>query len=387
MATQFLSGLNVTSISADEHGSNIVQHKITINTTESIWTYSLSPDGKYIAFVSYPSAKVVTIDLATGLMTEFESINIRNINSIFWSQQGKKFAISNNSTICVVDFNNEKANIDIFGVLKHFIKPPLSFYRDTDDILLASLDEKSNVIVDKISNIDRNPVPALHLPNIFDGKRTFIKGSSFQNAINQTLFNYFVSDLDSINNNIVVSKQNGKTVPDVYAVSNFVGSGDLAFNPLQLEVDIISGIDKSGVMRQSPSKMAHSMPTGLWIVFRESGTIISGSDHDFKKDKSFEVYRPDGVRVSAFGGYGTVEGNQINGFDVHPSQPWVVTSASLVSSTSGYRAGMLTIWDVNTGVAIQRIATPKGLRNPIFSNSGTLITAACDDGFAIFNVK
>ncbi|MFG1250524.1 WD40 repeat domain-containing protein [Xanthobacter flavus] len=375
------------SISAKEIGPDVVRHQKTLNTKESVWDYAQSSDGNYIAFISYPSAKIATIELATGRIAEIDSINLKNINSIFWHERVQRFAVSNNTSICIINIKDKYINVDRFDVENAHIGSPVSFYGDKDDILFRNFDIRSKYLVMKVSINDHKSISILSTPDQFDKNRIFIKNASFQNTERGVIFNYFVSDLDSINPDIGKAIQEGKTVPDVYAVSSFADGGNFALHPLRLDLDISHGIDGSGVIRQYPSKMAQSRSTGLWVIFRESGTVVKNIEHDFTKDKSFEVYRPDGMRVAAFGGYGTVEGNQINGFDLHPTQPWAVTSASLVSPPSGPRAGMLTIWDIGTGMPIQRISAPKGLKNPIFSKAGTLITAACDDGFAIFTLK
>jgi hypothetical protein len=133
-------------------------------------------------------------------------------------------------------------------------------------------------------------------------------------------------------------------------------------------------------------KVAYSEPADLTVVFRQSGTKLQNVPIDVSKDKAFETYDAAGRRVSTFGGYGAIEGNYINGFDVHPTQPWAVTTASQVTLPDGRAAGMVTIWDLPTGRPLQRLETATQIGNPMISVDGELLMANAGNGINIFRV-
>jgi hypothetical protein len=154
--------------------------------------------------------------------------------------------------------------------------------------------------------------------------------------------------------------------------------------PIHLIMDIDRGIDGSGIMRQIFKKSLFSDPAKLTVVFRESGAKLPDVPIDVTEDKAFETYDVQARRVSTFGGYGSPEENYISDFDVHPTEPWVVTTATTVNQPDGRTVGMITIWNIFTGEPLQRLETAIQIRSPIISSDGKRVTAFANDGLNVF---
>jgi len=121
------------------------------------------------------------------------------------------------------------------------------------------------------------------------------------------------------------------------------------------------GVDNSGIDRMPPVSCLISPQSGLAVVFSGWAGIIRSMTIDESKDKSFLVYDAgSGLRVAGFGGYGTPETNWITHYDVHPGRSWAITIARKAQGSSGQMVGLITIWDLRTGSALQRVEIPDG---------------------------
>jgi WD40 repeat protein len=360
-------------------GSSILRHEKSFRTADEIWIYALSPDARSIATVGFQLRKVHVIDITSEHPTEIEIPDLRLMTIVAWTQDGTKLAIANISSVVIVSIEQGRViqQIDnIRGVGIGFGDAAL-FSRDGTKLYLQNGNSQSKYQVIEIDLASGTIRPFSEVPGA-DAPVLSIKRGRLQHLRKGDVFSTAIGYSDGTKD-----KSGGLTF-DYQCFVLPLTPKQTARAPIHFIADTVHGIDGSGVMRQFFEKSLYSEPADLTVVFRESGTKLQNVPIDVSKDKAFETYDAAGRRISTFGGYGALEGNYINGFDVHPAKPWAVTTASRVTLPDGRAVGMVTIWDLATGTPLQRLETATQIGNPVVSQDGTLLMANADDGINIF---
>jgi len=363
-----------------------LQYEKTLKINESVWGYALSPDGAYIAILTYPSARVLVKNIESDQDIEIYCPDIKVKSNISWGSDSESLLISSDSIFFVTSIRDKGARGTIFNMNGYRSAPACTLSDDRNYIIFQNLNQESKDVVLKLDLKRQNIVDRLSLSNMNEFSSVMPGNIQFHGS--ELIFNTFYKDLSTIERDVKkVIAQKGRLIPATYATSISLLDGSKPNISVEIQIDVVNGFDLSGILRQFPSKCLRSGSNGYLVIFRESGTIIHNYNVNFSKDKAFEVYSPRGERVSAFGGYGAIEGNHINDFDLHPVEPWAVTTAARLADTQLARAGALTVWDINTGLPLQRLLTPEGIRDPRIALDGSFLTALDRRGISIYRFK
>jgi hypothetical protein len=350
------------------------RYDTTIKTNEVPWQYSLSWDAKSIATVGYNSGNVYLIDILTHAQTMLDTPQLPAKNFLCWSRDCKRLATGNIGTMIVVE-------IDQARTIRQIASPgnrAAAFSNDNSKVYVQNSDVRSSDTL--IYEVDLNTGSA----------RTLVEIPIKNAGAYLTLPGRFQSIGSADFFSCAIGRWNGRLGPrgrrefdfKSYVIS--LNGATQGPKTADLVVDFVRGIDGSGIVRALEFWCLYSRPLDSTIVFRPSGTKLTTVPVDVTKDKSFEVYDIDGHRMSTFGGYGSLEGNFIYGFDVHPTQPWAVTTTTRFTKADGRTVGLVTVWDLSTGEPLQRIETGMDVTDPIISSDGSLMTASSADGIEIF---
>jgi WD40 repeat protein len=358
-------------------GRSILRHEKSIRLIDGPWLYSLSPDARSIAMIGYQSGKIYVVDIASGQATEIAVPDIRVKNLITWSNDSKRLAIATLNTLVI-------ASVEQGKTIQRMEHPPrvgfgetVLFSREDAKLYFQNSNVQSKDLILEVDLATETIKPLLAIPNP-DAPVHFVKRGQFQHLRTGDLFSTAIGYSDGTKD-----KSGGLTF-DYQCFVLPLTPNQTARVPIHFIADTVHGIDDSGVMRQFFEKSLYSEPADLTVVFRESGTKLQNVPIDVSKDKAFETYDASGRRLSTFGGYGVLEGNNISDFDVHPTQPWAVTTAAQVILSDGRTVGMVTVWDLASGTPLQRLETATQIGNPVVSRDGELLMANANDGINIF---
>jgi hypothetical protein len=361
----------------DKGSRDVLKYQQTLSVPETVWRYALSFDAKSIAMVGSNTANVYVINLSTEAVVEIAAPDIRPKNLIVWSRDSQKLATSDGFTLIIASVEeartiqqvNRIVSFGGFGEAAVFSRDGSKIYVQSTKTgwgyLLVSVDMASG----EISPFMPTPVP--------DAQAVMINGGLFQCFDDGDVFDCIVGRWDG---------RKGKYGNREFDFWAYVIPLDQSKGPtpISFNFDFVRGIDGSGIMRQFVDKCLFSKPTGLTVAFRPSGTPLANVPVDVSKDKAFEAYDRNAHRVSTFGGYGVLEQNNINDFDLHPTRPLAITTAIHVSLDNGREAGMLTVWNLNDGQPLQRITTSVGVGKPRISMDGRLLSTTGARGIDIY---
>jgi WD40 repeat protein len=360
-------------------GRSILRHEKSIRLIDGPWLYALSPDARSIALIGYQSGKIYIVDITSGRATEIAVPDIRVKNLISWSNDSKMLAIATLGTLVIASVEKREAIQQIGHPPRTGFGETALFSPDNTKLYFQNGNHQSRDLILELDLASETIKPFMAAPNQ-DAPVLSLKRGQFQHLQKGDVFSTAIGYSDGTKD-----KSGGLTF-DYQCFVLPLTPTQTTRAPIHFIADTVHGIDGSGVMRQFFEKSLYSEPTDLTVVFRESGTKLQNVPIDVSRDKAFETYDASGGRVSTFGGYGVMEGNNISDFDVHPTQPWAVTTAAQSILSDGRTVGMVTVWDLKTGEPLQRLETALQIRKPMISRDGKSLSAVANDGLNIFNI-
>ncbi|MFG1394832.1 WD40 repeat domain-containing protein [Xanthobacter agilis] len=335
---------------------------------------SLSPDGRMIALVFDSHKEIYVINLESGDAYNTGIVG-RGVNStLSWSMGGDALCYASGQHVSIYDIK-ELNIINEFYIKNNIrIKYSSQISADLKNIYFSPLISSADYIFGSMSlREDKIDIIAYKNPKDIESC-----GGCF----------YFSGDFTGFSTiSWRTSRAEGRHEKILYA--NFVDfskEGVRRFD-LELKVDMVNGVNNSGIMRQIPDNCMHSIPHNLYVVFFGSGVILDSRKVDYSLDSSIFVYDDEKKLISKFGGYGAIEGNHINGFYVHPQKPVVVTTASASTNQGLFSGGLVTLWDLRTGEALQRLDVARNVWLPMFSKSGLVLTTITGNTLNVYDVN
>jgi hypothetical protein len=388
----------VTSHSALANDMAAAQDIVTLEKTVRLkvlaYPIELSADGRFVAFVRPPLGDVGIADVETGEIRYLRIPAVEHftgISSLAWSCDGLKLAVLNARNLLVASTSDLQVLFHLNADPNYYMAGPAAFANDGNSIFVQCVAKKGTLVA-RIDLASSTVTPVIAEPRV--GDVTAYAASGRFRRIGDVLTFGAVAVYAS-------GTKEGKSFDRKHAPTGII-LGDARYRcyfftaaPEEKELFFIDlpdiserGIDGSGIARV-PRDCALSPLNDFAVVFYTSASKLPWMDINESKDKAFEIYEiRSKQRIAAFGGYGVPETNWITSYVIHSNKPWTITIARKAINSLGQIVGMVTVWDLRTGVALQRVEIPDGPLKPMLSEDGQrLVVSMSDDRLLILKVK
>jgi len=376
---------------ATEH---IVTLDKTLNLNVIAYPIELSADGRFVAFVKSPLGEVGIADVETGEIRYVQisqSNHFTGISSLAWSRDGLKLAVVNARNLLVASTSDLKTIFRLNADSNYYMAGPMAFANDGNSIFVQCVAKKGTLVA-RVDLASSTVTPVIAEPRVGD-VAAYAASGRFQRVGDGLIFE--TVPIYAFGNKEVKSFDRKHEPTGIILGDGRYRSYFFSVLPEVKELFLIEladtserGIDDSGVAR-TPSNCALSPANDLAVVFYSAASKLPWMDIDESKDKSFEVYDIRSKhRVAAFGGYGAPETNWITSYVIHPVKTWAMTIARKATSADGWIVGMVTVWDLKTGAALQRVEIPEGPLKAMLTEDGKrLVVSMSGSHLLIFKVS
>jgi WD40 repeat protein len=336
--------------------------QLDVGAVEVEW----SPDGRYFAFVGMPTGGVNVVEVATGEVRHVEipeSEQFRGIRSLAWSRDGSQLAAVNARVLMIGSTNTLQILRRLDAEPNYYMAGPIAFANDGNSIFVECVPNKGTLIA-HVDLTTLKTTPVVQELRIGDVTAHTITGR-FQRFGDNLGFGTIVGfpiGKKELRSHDLKHEPTGVILSDVryrcYFFSLVPEVSERLFIDLPDTTEV--GVDGSGVHRY-PDDCVLSPIHGLAVVFSGGYEKLPWIQIDESKDKTFEVYDiRSKQRTAEFGGFGSPETSWITSYDIHPTRPWVFTIARKAKGSFGPTVGLVTVWDLQTGSALQRVEVPEG---------------------------
>jgi len=336
--------------------------QLDVGAVEIEW----SPDGRFFAFIGMPTGGVNIVEVATGAVRHVEipeSEQFRGIRSLAWSTDGSQLAAVNARVLIIASTRTLLISQRVDAEPKYYMAGPMAFANDGKSIFVQCVPGNGTLI----ARVDLDPLkttPVIPELRVGDVSAQAVTGQ-FQRRQDDLDFATIVgvlTDKKELRSADAKHEPTGIFLNDIQHRCYFLSLVPEVSEQFFIDLPDTSeaGVDGSGVQRY-PDTCVLAPTHRLAVMFSRGYSILPWIKIDESKDSAFQVYDAQSRRrVAAFGGFGSPETRWITSYAIHPTKPWVFTIARRAKGSVGRTVGLVTVWDIRTGLALQRVEVPEG---------------------------